>query len=130
MTWDVLVAAIVTFVIGALWYGPLFGKQWMKLTGMTKAKMKKGKDKIPMLYLGGFIATLITAYALSVVLRYSGVSMMTEGVEITFWVWLGFIGAISFGGMLWENKPFSLWILNNCYYLLTLIVMTAILVAW
>lgn len=31
----VLLAALVPMVIGFLWYGPLFGKAWMKASGMT-----------------------------------------------------------------------------------------------
>jgi len=30
-----LVATIAGFVLGALWYGPLFGKLWMSAVGMT-----------------------------------------------------------------------------------------------
>ena len=34
----VLVAAASGFVIGGLWYGPLFQKPWMRLSGMTKER--------------------------------------------------------------------------------------------
>ena len=27
--WAVLVATLSTFAVGAVWYGPLFGKAWM-----------------------------------------------------------------------------------------------------
>lgn len=36
------VAAIIPFVLGALWYGPLFGKPWMKMNGFTEESLKKG----------------------------------------------------------------------------------------
>ncbi|HLD39833.1 MAG TPA: DUF1761 family protein, partial [Candidatus Nanoarchaeia archaeon] len=29
----VLVAAIAAYVVGFLWYGPVFGKKWMALMG-------------------------------------------------------------------------------------------------
>jgi len=32
----VVAAAASTFVIGGLWYGPVFGKTWMRLTGIAK----------------------------------------------------------------------------------------------
>ncbi|WNM19138.1 DUF1761 domain-containing protein [Flavobacterium capsici] len=38
----VLVAALSTFVVGFLWYGPLFGKAWMAENGFTEEQMKKG----------------------------------------------------------------------------------------
>jgi len=38
----IFVAALIPFVLGALWYGPLFGTQWMKLNGFTEEYLKKG----------------------------------------------------------------------------------------
>ena len=35
---DVLVTALAGFVIGGLWYGPLFSKPWMKASGVTPGK--------------------------------------------------------------------------------------------
>lgn len=32
----VLAASLVGFIIGAIWYGPLFGKAWMKIVGLTE----------------------------------------------------------------------------------------------
>ncbi len=38
--WAVLVAAVVSMVIGALWYSPvLFGKLWMKYSGLSDKKL-------------------------------------------------------------------------------------------
>ena len=34
-TLAVLVAAMTGFVIGGLWYGPIFRTPWMKYSGMT-----------------------------------------------------------------------------------------------
>lgn len=31
----ILVAAVLSMVLGFLWYGPLFGKEWTKLMGVT-----------------------------------------------------------------------------------------------
>ena len=42
----VIVVAIISFVIGMLWYSPLlFGKQWMKLSDIGDKKMKEMKKK-------------------------------------------------------------------------------------
>jgi hypothetical protein len=37
----ILAALIIAFVIGYIWYGPLFGKTWMKLVGLTEEKCRK-----------------------------------------------------------------------------------------
>ena len=39
----VLVASIAPLVVGSIWYSPiLFGKAWMKETGLTEDKLKNG----------------------------------------------------------------------------------------
>lgn len=37
----VLLAAVVPFVTGFLWYGPIFGRKWMGLVGMTEEQAKQ-----------------------------------------------------------------------------------------
>ena len=38
----VLLGTVVFFVIGALWYGPLFGKPWREMNGITDDMVKAG----------------------------------------------------------------------------------------
>ena len=38
----ILVASLSTLVVGFLWYGPLFGKTWMKENGFNEEELKKG----------------------------------------------------------------------------------------
>ena len=41
----VVLAALAAMVIGFVWYGPLFGKQWMALMGFTPQSMDEAKKK-------------------------------------------------------------------------------------
>ncbi|MCC6410274.1 MAG: DUF1761 domain-containing protein [Saprospiraceae bacterium] len=36
----VLCSALVPLVVGFVWYGPLFGKAWMRATGLTEEQLK------------------------------------------------------------------------------------------
>ena len=36
------VAAFIAFVLGGLWYGPVFGKQWQALAGVTDEMIANG----------------------------------------------------------------------------------------
>ncbi|WP_338241256.1 DUF1761 domain-containing protein [Aurantiacibacter hainanensis] len=38
----VVLGALAFFVIGALWYGPLFGKPWREMNGITDEMVKQG----------------------------------------------------------------------------------------
>lgn len=73
----VLLTAIVRMIVGILWYGPIFGKQWKKLMGFTDESMKVMKMKPMQATAGGFVTALIMAY----VLAYDS------------FVWSGFFGS-------------------------------------
>ena len=124
----VLVAAAASFVFGSLWYSPLlFGKLWMKMSGVKSDK----KDKFMWArFLFYFVATLIMSFVLAHILLLTGVGTLLDGVVTAVWLWLGFIATISLGGILWEKKSIGLYVLNNVYNILSLTLMALILVAW
>ena len=66
----VLVAGVIAFVIGALWYTVLFGKKWRDLQGITEEKMKEMQTKMnPPIFFGGMLVSyFVMAYAMAVVL--------------------------------------------------------------
>jgi hypothetical protein len=61
----VLVATVVTFVLGGVWYGPLFGRAWRSAEGQSEPQ--PGRQKHPALVYGlSFVLMLIAAMALAV----------------------------------------------------------------
>ena len=61
----VLVAAGVTFVLGGVWYGPLFEKAWRAAEG--RAEPHPGRQKHPAFVFGlSFVLMLMAAMALAV----------------------------------------------------------------
>jgi Protein of unknown function (DUF1761) len=61
----VLVSAVVTFVLGGVWYGPLFERIWRAAEGRTEAS--PGRQKHPAFVYGlSFVLMLIAAAALAV----------------------------------------------------------------
>ncbi len=37
--WAVISCALVAMVVGAMWYGPLFGRAWLKVIGATASDL-------------------------------------------------------------------------------------------
>ncbi|MYI84759.1 MAG: DUF1761 domain-containing protein, partial [Rhodothermaceae bacterium] len=35
-----VIAIFLPMIIGSLWYGPLFGKMWMRMMNLTEEKIK------------------------------------------------------------------------------------------
>ena len=59
----VLAAAAINMIVGAIWYSPyVFGKQWMKLTGVTPQSMKESGNKG---MLAALVRSLLTAFVLA-----------------------------------------------------------------
>ncbi len=74
--WAVLLATLSSFAIGATWYAwGVFGKQWVKLVGLTKADVEKPKG-MEKTYLLTAVGSFIAATTLAVLLRATS----TEGV--------------------------------------------------
>jgi uncharacterized membrane protein YeaQ/YmgE (transglycosylase-associated protein family) len=128
----VLVAAVVSMLIGAVWYSPiLFGKEWMRLIGMTEKKLKEAKKKgVVKSYLAGFVGALVMSFILAHFIDFVQVTAFLEGVSTGAWVWLGFIAPVLLGSVLWENKPIKLYLINAAYWLVSLSLMGGILAVW
>lgn len=130
--WAVLVCAIVSMVVGSIWYGPLFGKLFMREMGMDKwtpEKQAAMKKSMGMSYALQFVASLITFYVLAWFI--GGVDRMTVGggIGVALLVWVGFIVPQKFGESIWGGKRTLFWLgIGNM--LITLVATGAIIGAW
>jgi hypothetical protein len=113
--WAVLVAAVAGFIVGMVWHSPaLFGSMWMKLSGITMKKKPEGMGKRMFIAL---VAMLVMAWVLSNVIGLFDVGTLVGGIQTGFWIWLGFVATIMIGVVLWEGKPFKLFLLNAIHWL-------------
>lgn len=127
--WAVLVAAIAQMIIGFVYYSPaVLGKQWMKWSKMEESDLKAGN--MPKVLGYSLVISLVTAYVLAHIIGFSDAQTITMGLQGGFWVWLGFVATTTFNTVLYEKKPFKLYVLNNGYQLISLLVMGAILATW
>ena len=124
-------AAVAAMVIGFLWYGPLFGKQWMKLMNFDKKKIDEAKRKgMGKIYALTFLSSLIMSYILAHFVDYVQAATFVDGAIAGIWLWLGFIVTVQIGSVLWEGKPLKLYVINTMHYLVALTVMGGILAVW
>lgn len=128
----VAVAAVASIVIGALWYSPfLFGKLWMKLSGLSAKQLAQQKKKgMTQSYVLQFVASAVMAFVLAHFIVYGGVKTLMNAAQAAFWVWLGFIATTSLAAVLWCGKPWKLYLLDNAEMLISLIVMAGIIALW
>jgi hypothetical protein len=125
-------------ILGFLWYGPIFGKQWAGMMGWSQADMAKmkmeGQGKTMKSYGIMAVGSLIMAYVMSQLIVFAvtslGFSGISAGLQVGIWGWIGFIAPVLLGSVLWEGKSWKLWVLNAGYYLVLLVVMGIILGMW
>ena len=122
----ILVAAASGFVIGGLWYGPLFQKPWMRLSGMTKEKGAQGN--IALTFGGAYLLNLIAA---------AGIALLTgpqsgwlAGLHTGAFAALFFVATALGVIYLFERRPLGLWFINAAYQVVNFAAMGAIVGAW
>lgn len=127
----VIAAAAVNMVLGFVWYGPLFGKAWSMMMGFTKEDMEKAKKEgMTKSYAITLVGALVMAYVFAHFISVGGASTISAGATIGLWLWLGFIATTTLSGMLWGKKPYKLYLLENGYYLVLLVINGALLAVW
>ncbi len=128
----VIVAGVVNMVLGFIWYGPLFGKQWAEMMGFTAERMEKTKSadmnkSYAIMMAGSFIMAYILAHFFVFASTYTFTFGLSAGLMVGLWSWLGFIAPVTVGSVLWEGKPWKLWLINSGYYLVGLLLMGMVL---
>ncbi len=124
----VIVAAVAQYIIGFLWYGPLFGKTWMSLMGINPQSIKRegmGKTLV-----WTFVGSLVTAGVLRKFATMVGALTVGAGIALGAMAWFGFIATVTLASVLYEKRSVNLYILNNAYQLVSLVIMGAIVAAW
>ena len=114
----ILVAVAANFVLGFLWYTPLFGKAWAKEMGFdTSIKPKSGelaKGMIIMI-IGNFFMAFVFAHniaAWSYVPGMKDASPVSNIMSATIFTWLGFYLPVDLGVIAWEKKSWKLFGIN------------------
>ena len=124
----VVVAAIVRMIVGMIWYSPiLFGPAFLKLAGCSPEEMKA---RLPRAVVSDLVGSLIMAFILVHAVHYAGAQTVLTGIAVGLLNWLGFIAVTHFALVVYEKRPFRLFVINNGYQAIALAIMGAILAIW
>lgn len=122
----ILVAAVGTFVLGAVWYLG-FQTPWMELSGMTEEKAATGGTSS---FIISFITYLLGAYALALLFKAMNVSTWETGLATGALIGALIVGGNIFTNNAYEMKPIGLSILNAGFSAVSFAFMGAILGGW
>lgn len=132
----IIIAVIAHFVLGFIWYTPLFGKAWAKELGMNTDQKPPAS-----LLIRGMVFNLIGNFLMAWVFYHNMAvwNPVTWGLPAgpgspTSWAmmgaiftWLGFFVPVDLNAVAWEGKSWKLFFINTGYHLLSLIVVAMII---
>ncbi|MEO8079953.1 MAG: DUF1761 domain-containing protein [Caldimonas sp.] len=123
----VLVAALLSFAIGGLWYSPLlFARAWMREAGLSEEKTRNA----PMGRIFGLaaLASLVMAFNLAAFIGPKaslGFGLFAGAAAAVGWV------AMSLGVIyLFEQRSLKLWLINSGYQVVAYTLMGGLLGVW
>jgi len=125
----VVVSAIVYWLLGAVWFGVLFTKSWMGLEGFTAAQAKNMPHPVAP-YVISFLLNLLIAFVLAQFCAWRNATTAARGASLGVLLWIGIVGPITYTTHMYELRPGNLFLINEGYVLVGLLVMGAILGAW
>lgn len=98
----VAVAAIAAFVLGWLWFGPLFLKPWMRELGKTQEQLAaQGPARAPAIAME-FVAWTITATVLAIIIERFGPGV-TTGLTVGLLCATGFVATARLADVLFAQ---------------------------
>ena len=124
----IIVAGVINYAIGALWYSPLlFINVWMSSQRRSKEEMSKGMTKA---MIGGAVAALLTALGVGYVIALAQPAGLVEAVQLAFFLWIGFLLPIATYALVYEGQHKNAFLLFVSYQLLAFVAMAATLTLW
>ena len=117
----ILVAAVSGFLVGGLWYGPIFGKVWQAARGLSDDAMKNAN--MPMIFGLTFLLNLFSAFILDHTLTTYGAPDLNLSVMISGGIALGFIVPAIGVNYLFSRQSLRLFLIDAGYWLVIYAVM-------
>ena len=124
----VVVAAVVYWLLGAVWYGFLFSKAWMDLEQLSPEQA--ASVNLVLTYVITFVLNLVIAFVLAQICAWRNANTAARGAALGILIWIGFIGPVTYTTHMYEMRPVQLFAINEFYSLVGLALMGAILGAW
>ncbi|MEO5739942.1 MAG: DUF1761 domain-containing protein [Vicinamibacterales bacterium] len=134
----VLACAVVAMPIGFLWFGPLFGKTWVRHMGMgdmpSPDAASMGKS-MAIFFAGNLLIAWVLAHSIEAWQASSwgltpDAPPWTYAVSAGFFNWLGFFLPVQMNRVAWEKKSWGLVLINASFDLTRLMLFGFILSYW
>lgn len=134
--WATIISMVGSVVLGFIWYGPLFGKAWMEVSGIKMTDQKPPMSVMIKPIILSLIGAFFMVFMFTSLLAFRNAYYVASGYEygsalaFAFVIWLGFVAPTYFNFIGWEGKPMKFFWVNAGYWLVYLMMVSAIVVAF
>lgn len=125
----VLVGVVVYQVLGALWYGPLFGRLWIESMGYAGPEEIDTEGMGPA-YLVTALGSVVATVTLAFLLEWTQTVDWAAGTFLGALVALGFVGTVGLQEISFEGRDSTVYLISLGYNLVALAGIGALLAAW
>ncbi|MEJ0009572.1 MAG: DUF1761 family protein [Alphaproteobacteria bacterium] len=120
------VSALAMFIVGMVWFSSLlFGKSWMRHTGIRATDIRAGERRRN--FIVGILLALATAWLLGAMAQQLGHSLHIFCGVVFIWLFI-MLGQVN--GFLWQREPFALFLLKTSGRLVQLLAGAAVFYLW
>lgn len=129
----ILIAVVANFILGFLWYTPLFGKAWAKEMGFDMSVKPPASAMVKgmvFMVIGNFLLAYVFAHNIAAWTFVPGMDQMSVPAQIlnaAVFTWLGFFVPIGLNAVAWENRSWKLFFINTGYHFMMLLVASVII---
>ena len=122
----VLVAAVIQWVLGWLWFGVLFKKDWTAMVPKQGGASSSPAGVMALI----FITNVILSFALVKLVVLTGWLTWGRGSLVGAICGLGFVVPPMFAQHISEQRPFKLFGINALYWLIAMYLSGGLLAVW
>jgi len=120
-----IVATIAAYGLGALWYGPTFGKAWREAVGLTEEDVKGAN--MAMIFGSTLVLTFIMGLGIAL---FGDLKDWMSGLQSGLLFGLFFVATSAGINYLYQQKSLKLWLIDAGYQVIFLGIFGAIMGAW
>lgn len=120
---SVLLAALSSFIVGGIWYGPLFGQAWMQAFGFSEEEL--AKRNLPLVFGGSLLLALIAAINLEMFLGPT--ANVSFGAIAGFFTGFGWVAMFLGILYLFEKRSLKAYLIDAGYCTVALTIMGTVL---
>ena len=126
---QILVAAVAYFALGAIWYGPLFSKAWVRghQVNMNDPDVKKGVAGI---MITSLIIVIAICISLAIIKEVASVNDWQHGIKWGLFLGFGFAFTSTSMSYIYLKKPISIHLIDGLYHVIGMVIAMVILAVW